>query len=45
MVALNSYGCMRLAARIEELRARGHRIETDMSKKYATYRYHSKVAA
>lgn len=45
MEALNQYGCMRLAARIEELRTKGHRIETDMSNKFATYRYYSKTAA
>jgi hypothetical protein len=42
--ALNNYGCMRLAARIDELRGQGHRIETDLiergGKRFAMYRYH-----
>lgn len=30
--ALQEFGCFRLAARIEELRARGHEIETIMER-------------
>lgn len=40
--ALNNYGCMRLAARINDLRFLGHLIETDMKerdgKRFASYR-------
>ena len=40
--ALNDYGCMRLAARINDLRFQGHLIETDMKerdgKRFASYR-------
>ena len=40
-VALDRYGCMRLAARIEELRNDGHRIETEYAavngKRFARY--------
>jgi len=43
--ALNHYGCLRLAARISDLRRKGHRIETDMiergGKRFAMYRYYS----
>ena len=39
--ALNHYGCFRLAARIQELREKGHDIETVMTerngKRFATY--------
>jgi len=38
--ALNEFGCFRLAARIYELRASGHRIEKEMEgeeKRYARY--------
>lgn len=37
MEALTEYGCMRLAARIKNLRDEGHPIKTDESKGYATY--------
>lgn len=41
LTALRDLGVMRLAARIEELRTKGHLIETCMTKhgrkKYATY--------
>lgn len=40
--ALTEHGCLRLAARINELRADGHRIETEMvkrnGKRWARYR-------
>lgn len=40
--ALNQYGCMRLAARINQLRYQGHLIETRMvekgDKRFAEYR-------
>ena len=40
--ALNLYGCFRLAARIEEIRCMGYRVETDMiavgKKRVARYR-------
>lgn len=40
--ALSSYGCLRLAARIADLRASGHRIDTEMveqdEKRFARYR-------
>ena len=43
--ALNNFGCLRLAARISDLRRKGHRIETDMiergGKRFAMYRYYS----
>ena len=32
LMALERYGCMRLAARISDLRQRGHKIETRMKK-------------
>ncbi len=39
--ALNAYGCMRLASRIDELRTAGYRIDTVMEKRngrrYARY--------
>ena len=39
--ALNKYGCFRLAARINDLRMKGHRIHTDMvdngHSRYAQY--------
>ena len=42
MDALNKYGCFRLAARIADLRERGHTILTetvdDGEKRYAKYR-------
>jgi len=44
MEALSNYGCLRLAARISDLRERGHKIETVMvdqgKKRFA--RYHLK---
>ena len=44
MIALRRYGCMRLAARVNDLRAKGHAIETDIierdEKRFAQYRYH-----
>lgn len=44
--ALDQLGCYRLAARVNELRAMGHGIETHMveknGKRFAQYRYHSK---
>lgn len=40
--ALEKFGCLRLAARIEELRSEGHSIETERvergNKRYARYR-------
>ena len=40
--ALSNYGCMRLAARINDLRFQGYLIETDMKerdgKRFASYR-------
>ena len=40
--ALDKYGCLRLAARINDLRDRGHKIETEIvkagDKRYARYR-------
>jgi biotin operon repressor len=38
--AYEKFGCFRLAARIAELRRKGHRIETakEKGKQYATYR-------
>ncbi len=40
--ALKRYNCLRLAARIDNLRNRGHNIETDIikrkGKRYAKYR-------
>ena len=45
--ALHQYGCFRLAARISDLRACGHSIEThirkDNGKRFAVYTYHSKA--
>ena len=43
MLALERFGCMRLAARISDLRAEGHQIETTVKKGhngkvYASYR-------
>ena len=39
--ALDLYGCMRLAARVNDLRKRGHEIRTDLvardGKKWAKY--------
>ena len=32
LMALERYGCMRLAARVSDLRQRGHKIETRMRK-------------
>ena len=47
--ALERYGCFRLAARINDLRGRGHRIETEMverdDKRYARYRLVKKKAS
>ena len=41
IVALNEYGCFRLAARIKDLRDEGHNILTEIvyndNKKYARY--------
>ena len=41
MIALRRYGCLRLAARIHDLRAKGHQIKTEMEndgdKKWAVY--------
>lgn len=41
LLALERFGCMRLAARIQELRSRGHKIKTTIKKangkKYASY--------
>jgi len=41
MEALNNYGCFRLAARINDLRMKGHNIHTETTykddKRYATY--------
>lgn len=34
LIALERYGCMRLAARISELRERGHKIETRIIKSH-----------
>jgi len=43
IVALNEYGCFRLAARIKDLRDEGHNILTEIvsndGKKYARYCY------
>ena len=42
MVALERYGCMRLAARIADLKDRGHKISTEIvrlgEKRFARYR-------
>ena len=42
LVALNHYGCFRLAARIADLKDRGHKIMTEMvevnGKRIARYR-------
>jgi hypothetical protein len=51
--ALSDYGCFRLAARVEELRADGHQIETVLMTKrirgravrFAEYRYHARRSA
>ena len=32
LLALERFGCMRLAARVSDLRQRGHKIETRMKK-------------
>ena len=44
MEALNAFGCMRLGARISDLRADGYDITTEINpkgrKKYAIYRYY-----
>ena len=49
LTALSTYGCYRLAARIGDLRERGHNIETTIieqnGKRFASYHYYSKVAA
>ena len=41
ITALNMYGCFRLAARINDLRAEGHKIKTETGtrngKRYAIY--------
>jgi hypothetical protein len=41
-MALDKYGCLRLAARINDLRERGHRIDTEIvkvgDKRFARYR-------
>lgn len=34
LMALERYGCMRLAARVSELRQGGHKIETRMKKSH-----------
>jgi hypothetical protein len=40
--ALRRFGCLRLAARVDDLRSAGHRISTEMvtagGKRYAVYR-------
>ena len=47
MIALRRYGCYRLAARINDLRAKGHGIETNLiernHKRFAMYTYHSRA--
>jgi hypothetical protein len=49
MEALRKHKIMRLAARVEELRSRGHRIETEIvrrgSRRWARYCYHSQTRA
>jgi hypothetical protein len=47
MEALASYGCMRLAARIHDLREAGCRISTEMHKDHAGHPYarYSLIAA
>lgn len=40
--AMQEYGCMRLAARIADLKARGHRIETKTG--HGTNRYGEKTS-
>lgn len=49
MQALSFWGCMRLAARIDELRSRGHDIHTEIVKKggkrYAMYTLRSRNRA
>ena len=46
LMALERYGCMRLAARIQELRSMGMKIETQIrkgnGKAYASYRLEEK---
>lgn len=47
--SLNKFRCVRLAARIHELRYKGHKIETVMTDgldnvKYATYIYRGQIA-
>jgi hypothetical protein len=47
--SLNKFRCVRLAARIHELRFKGHKIETVMTNgmenvKYATYIYRGEIA-
>ena len=48
MQALQDYGCMRLAARIDDLRGKGYRIKTEMvkrnGKRFARYRLDEKKA-
>ena len=39
LMALERYGCMRLAARISELRARGYKIETRIMKSHNNKAY------
>ena len=39
LYALNTFGCFRLAARISDLRDEGMKIETDISKGHAVYKY------
>ena len=47
MEALNSFGCMRLASRINELRCEGHAIETRMlskgGKRWAQYHFPNNI--
>ena len=46
MTALERFGCFRLAARVRDLRAEGHAIETKMTerngKEFAVYRMENK---
>ena len=39
LMALERYGCMRLAARISELREKGHKIETRIKKSHNNKAY------
>ena len=39
LMALERYGCMRLAARISELREKGHKIETRIMKSHNNTAY------